>query len=63
MPLTKHEKLLLLTAHPDTLEVADEAPDWLKRDCYSKGLLKPSAAAGLWRLTECGYGERRALLD
>ncbi len=63
MRLTEQEKLWLLTAHPDTLELADEAPDWLKRDCITKGLARSGSAAGLWRLTERGYGERRALLD
>ena len=62
MKLTHHEKLWLLTAHPDTLDLAEEAPTWLIGDCQVKGLVKPGQAAGAWRLTKAGYAERRALL-
>ena len=63
MKLTRDEKLWLLTAHPDTLDLAEEAPGWLIGNCHVKGLVKPGPATGVWRLTEAGYAERRALLD
>ena len=33
MKLTRDEKLWLLTAHPDTLDLAEEAPGWLIGNC------------------------------
>jgi hypothetical protein len=61
MSLTKDQVLALLTAHPDTWELAD-VPDWLARQCADGGLIV-EIRRGVWKLTDAGYCARRALLD
>jgi hypothetical protein len=58
--LSQDKILALLTAHPDTLELA-EVPDWLAQQCAALGLVSRTAA-GAWKLTETGYAEYRSRL-
>jgi hypothetical protein len=61
MELARDQILALLTAHPDTWELAD-VPDWLARQCSDLGLVT-QAPGGAWKLTEAGYVERGSRLD
>ena len=59
--LTRHQVLALLTAHPDTWELAD-VPDWLIDECRNLGLVR-EVRASVWKLTEQGYREWHARLQ
>lgn len=61
MNLTRDQILAILTAHPDTLEIA-EVPEWLVLECVELGLVV-RGPGGAWKLTEAGYAERRSRLD
>lgn len=61
-PLTHDQKLWILTAHPDSLDV-EGAPAWLVAECLSLGLIKETAKPNVWRLTEAGYAARQEMLD
>jgi hypothetical protein len=63
MHLTCEEKLWPLTAHPVTPALAEEVQDWLILGCHKKCLVRPGLTTGMWRLTEDGYAEWRALRD
>ena len=60
MDLTRDHVLALLTAHPDTSELA-EMPPWLAQECSEMGLTILSRP-GVWKLTEEGYRERQSRL-
>jgi hypothetical protein len=60
MELTRDHVLALLTAHPDTWELA-EVPPWLAQECSGMGLIIQSRL-GVWKLTEEGYRERQSRL-
>jgi len=57
-----NQELWFLTAHPDTLELSRDAPDWLAKECEAEGLVMPSAEPGIWKLTIAGYEAWRDLL-
>jgi hypothetical protein len=63
MELTRDEKLWLLTAHPDTFDLYEEAPAWLIAACHMKGLLRQTTTPGVWRLSETGYAQWKMLLE
>jgi hypothetical protein len=58
--LTRDHVLALLTAHPDTWQLAD-VPPWLAKECEELGLIvrEPN---GAWKLTVVGYRERSRAL-
>lgn len=62
-PLTRDQKLWILTAHPDNLELMEDAPAWLIDECLALGLIKQTDKPGIWRLTEAGYAARCEMLD
>lgn len=49
---TRDQALWLLTAHPDTWELGEEAPLWLVRGCIKQGLVMPSRTPGVWKKTQ-----------
>lgn len=59
--LTRNQVLALLTAHPDTWELAD-VPDWLVNECRDLGLIH-EVRTSVWKLTEQGYREWYARLQ
>jgi hypothetical protein len=60
MDLTRDHVLALLTAYPDTWELAD-VPPWLAQECSEMGLIIQSRS-GVWKLTVEGYKEKQARL-
>lgn len=62
-PLTHDQKLWILTAHPDSLDLMEDAPGWLVFECERLGLIKETAKPNVWRLTEAGYAARQEMLD
>jgi hypothetical protein len=60
MVLTHDQVLALLTADPDTWELA-ELPEWLADECRGLGLIGQQSG-GIWRLTPAGYRERQSRL-
>lgn len=60
--LSKDQRLLLLTCHPDTVEVGSQTPDWLVDECVAMGLIKRVGNTGAIRLTMEGEQARAALL-
>ena len=62
-PLSKQQRLLLLSCHPDTVECRHPAPEWLIDECVKLGLVKRIGATGAVRMTILGVQARQALLD
>ena len=60
-PLTYDQKLWLLTAHPDRLDLSEDAPEWLIIECQDLGLIKRASQDGLWQLTDAGYAVWREM--
>jgi hypothetical protein len=60
MHLSNDQKLWLLTAHPDTWELGDEAPGWLIDQCVAKGLVAGDPRK-IMKLTPVGHQAWRRL--
>jgi hypothetical protein len=58
--LNRDHVLALLTAHPDTWQLAD-VPFWLAKECQALGLITEEPN-GAWKLTVAGYRERSRAL-
>lgn len=61
MTLSDDQRLWLLTAHPDTLHLMENAPEWLIKECLSLGVVE-AAGVDQWKLTTVGYAERQSFL-